>query len=322
MSDTPVHFFDIDSKLKGMTQLTCMHAFKHTHSQCLTALFISQGLRDLGLPTRTSFCSLKLVYFNDLTIVEFNSLKVRISLNYKQIPYTETFVSYPDIKPLLESLGHSDDPEKPYNGQTCPAIYHPDSLKDKVQGGQVMTEGLDIALHLDELYPQRPLLFPSTSTMSRKDVIHLAETVQNELRSALLEGHGFRIIAPKIPDILDDRGKEYFVRTRSTLPPFFKDPREWPSENPEEDWRAYEAALKPLADRLVKSGPFHLGDTFSFPDAVMVGHLEWLGRADSVYLEKVCKLYGGVFGKLYEQVKEQGLIDGRGEAKEWPVPGH
>lgn len=100
MSDTPVHFFDIDSKLKGMTQLTCMHAFKHTHSQCLTALFISQGLRDLGLPTRTSFCSLKLVYFNDLTIVEFNSLKVRISLNYKQIPYTETFVSYPDIKPL------------------------------------------------------------------------------------------------------------------------------------------------------------------------------------------------------------------------------
>ncbi|KAJ5119703.1 hypothetical protein N7448_010372 [Penicillium atrosanguineum] len=33
-----------------------------------------------------------------------NTLKVRAALNFKGIPYTQSWISYPDIKPLITGL--------------------------------------------------------------------------------------------------------------------------------------------------------------------------------------------------------------------------
>ena len=241
-------------------------------------------------------------------------------MNYQGHPYTESFISYPDIRPLLESLGH---PSKSGNNkdQTLAAIYHPESLKNKVPGGQVINDGIPIALHLDEVHSDRPL-FPAVKGSTREQTIELAEKVHGLYGKTFTIGKGRNIAIPGIPDILDDRGREYFIRTRTASHPEKKAPQDWTSEDPEEDWKAYEPSLKPIAEILAAdpSGPFCLGETFSFADAIIMGQLVWFEKANKANLDRIFGLYDGVFEKLYKRIQKEGWVEGRGEEKEWPIP--
>lgn len=68
-------------------------------------------------------------------------------LNYKGIPYTQTFISYPDIAPLLKKL------EVPPNSKgmlyTLPGIVHKSSVASNPFGA--MIDSFPIALHLDQV---------------------------------------------------------------------------------------------------------------------------------------------------------------------------
>ena len=247
-------------------------------------------------------------------------MKVRVALNYQGVPYTQSYISYPDIRPILESLGHAS--QKPdHSDQTLPAIYHPESLQDKVPGGQVMIESMDIAFHLDELHPEHPL-FPATPSSTREKTVELVQHVATLYQKTFGAGRAMKIAIPKVPTYLDDRGAEYFLRTRTASHPQKKSPLEWPSKDPEEDWSAYEKTLGPIAELLARdaSGPFFMGETFSFADAIAVAHMIWFERGDEAYLKRISRVHGGVFGKLYDRVKAEGWIDGQGEEREWPVP--
>jgi len=224
-------------------------------------------------------------------------MKVRVALNYQGVPYSQSYVSYPDIRPILESLGHASQ-KSDHSDQTLPAIYHPESLQDKVPGGQVMIESMDIAFHLDELHPERPL-FPATPSSTREKTIELVQHVATLYQKTFGAGRAMKISHPQK-----------------------KSPLEWPSKDPEEDWSAYEKTLGPIAELLARdaSGPFFMGETFSFADAIAVAHMIWFERGDEAYLKRISRVHGGVFGKLYDRVKAEGWIDGQGEEREWPVP--
>lgn len=183
-----------------------------------------------------------------------------------------------------------------------------------------MIESMDIAFHLDQLHPDRAL-FPVTSSSTKDQTIELVQTVSKLYQKTFGAG-AMKIALPKVPGYLDDRGAEYFIRTRSVGHPKKKSPVDWPSADPEEDWKAYETSLKPIVDLLDRdtSGPFFMGETFSFADAIAVAHLVWFERGDEAYLKRISGLHGGALGRLYERVKKEGWIDGQGEDKEWSVP--
>ncbi|KAJ9119678.1 hypothetical protein QFC22_003388 [Naganishia vaughanmartiniae] len=214
-----------------------------------------------------------------------NTLKTRLLLNAKGIPYTEQYVSYPDIAPLLKSYGVPPN-ESGYTF-TLPAIYHPETLKDVVPGGKVMTESTAIAHHLDKLYPSTAVqAFPEPKDKSEalwKDSEHLLRAIVFPAE----QGKGFRLLMPKIPLILDDRGSEYFIRTRAATHPEHLSPLKWGSENPEDDWRAIRASVfayikfhestrsDAIASGYGQDGPFLWGNKVTMGDIYLASILVW-----------------------------------------------
>jgi glutathione S-transferase len=178
---------------------------------------------------------------------------------------------------------------------------------------------MDIVLHLDEIYPEKPA-FPSIEGSTREQTIALAQKVQDLFVKCRTDGHLGQIAMPHIPGILDEPGSEYFIRTRSSMPPFHKSPLDWASEDPEDDWKHFEPSLKPIADVLSeKPGPFCLGETFSYADAIILGQLGWMESCDQKYLERICKMHGGAFGRIWDKAMKEGWVEGQGEDKEWPL---
>jgi len=81
-----------------------------------------------------------------------NTLKSRIALNYKRIPFTTEWIEYPDIAPKFKALGLAPNPKgTPY---TVPVIqYTPPGSKD----AQYIMESSAIADFLDRTFPARAL---------------------------------------------------------------------------------------------------------------------------------------------------------------------
>ncbi|TFY51247.1 hypothetical protein EVJ58_g10668, partial [Rhodofomes roseus] len=79
-----------------------------------------------------------------------NTWKTRFALNYKGIPYRTQWVEYPDIAPLLTSLGVSPNTPSTWTfPYTLPAIYDPRTRT-------VLMDSIKIARYLDETYPDTP----------------------------------------------------------------------------------------------------------------------------------------------------------------------
>jgi hypothetical protein len=65
-------------------------------------------------------------------------MKTRMVLNYKRIPYTQSFISYPDIQPLALSLSILPLPglAQPY---TLPAVVSP-SVPESINSSHAMND--------------------------------------------------------------------------------------------------------------------------------------------------------------------------------------
>ncbi|KAJ5594431.1 uncharacterized protein N7459_000639 [Penicillium hispanicum] len=240
-----------------------------------------------------------------------NTLKVRSVLNFKGIPYTQSWISYPDIAPLIKGFGVP--PNAVGTPYTLPAIVHKSSITDNPDGA--MMDSLPIVTHLDKLYPSPPL-FPSGDASF---ALYLAVN-----KIASLMGPFFRVaVIPRVAECLDPRGKEYFERTRSAV--FGKPLSEVRPTDPEELaslWTLVETEsktlLKMLEGREGKKGPFLEGETPSYADLVLSCHFAFLERMDPEYFEKFLALGNGEFKALWEACSA--WVSGQGEDKEWPVP--
>ncbi|KAJ9092571.1 hypothetical protein QFC21_006802 [Naganishia friedmannii] len=226
-----------------------------------------------------------------------NTFKVRLLLNAKGIPYTEQFISYPDIASLSKSYGvkPTDTEDMTY---TLPAIYHPETLKNFVPGGQIMPESIAIARHLDTLYPSTTVqAFPEPKPQSEA----LWSEAENHLNGIIStrRGKGYRLLTPRIPGILDDRGSEFFIRTRTEDHPDHLSPLKWGSDDAEDDWTSIRPFViayakfhestrsAAISSGLGQDGPFLWGSKPTMGDIYLASILVWFRSASYSFLDRL-----------------------------------
>lgn len=232
-------------------------------------------------------------------------------LNYKDIPYTQTFISYPDITPLLRSLAVTSYPEGPF-AYTLPAICHPPSVRFTPSGA--MMDSLPIALHLDRLYPGRPLWPNGDASYALS--LAVGKLVSNAALKSLV------LVIPNVAGILDRRGREYFIKTRSAM--FGKPLSELRPTDPdslrittESIKRELEFMATMLRGRPGKTGPFFEGETVSYADFLLAAYLAWTERTDKNLWNELMTVGRGEIRALWDACLP--WIEGQGEDKEWKI---
>lgn len=282
----PVHFFDLFSDLPGAPS-------PQIEQRQLPST--QANLLDIGASKSWSH----------------NTLKTRAVLNFKGIPYTQSWISYPDIKPLATSLGlPPNENGRPY---TLPAIIHKSSVTSSPSGA--MMDSLPIALHLDKVFPSPPL-FPSGNAS------YALFTAVAKIMS-LIEP-GFRpLIIPRVVDHLDPRGQTYFHETRSkALGRPLSDVRPTDGESLERLWSIIETEsstlITMLRGREGKTGPFFEGENPGYADLLYACQLAFIERFDKDLFERCMSLGNGEIKALYTACLP--WLEGQGTDKEWSIP--
>ncbi|KAL2829737.1 hypothetical protein BDW59DRAFT_141906 [Aspergillus cavernicola] len=245
-----------------------------------------------------------------------NTLKTRMTLNYKAIPYTQTYITYPDIAPLLISLSIPPHPKgAAHTPYTLPVICHP-SVTSTPSGA--LMNSFPIALHLEEQYPARTI-FPSGNASYA-----LAVAVDKLMQDATMAG--YTLLAPPIAEILDKpRGREFYIRTRSSGDMFGKplgEVRPTDEEEVEGLVREMKRGMMPLLQMLKgksggKSGPYFEGDQPGYADFICVAYLFWVKVADGKIWEELMGLGDGEVKALWYACYQ--WVEGQGEEKDWEI---
>ncbi|KAM3505176.1 hypothetical protein MY10362_003120 [Beauveria mimosiformis] len=240
-----------------------------------------------------------------------STLKIRMVLNYKNIPYKQSFISYPDIAPLLKSFSVTPH-SKGRMQYTLPAICHPESVTANAAGA--MMDSLPIARHLDKLFPSPPL-FPSV-----KASYALALATEKLVLGAAREG--LFLLLPKAADVLDARGKEYFLRTRAEW--FGKPLPELAITEKDETRRVIDAMKAELEIFVVmlagvegKQGPYLEGKSPGYADFILVTFLSWSHRVDMDIWREIMSMGNGELRALWDACLP--WMEGQGEQVEWPA---
>jgi glutathione S-transferase len=131
--------------------------------------------------------------------------------------------------------------------------------------GRLTPDSFDIALYLEETYPERPSLFNGEG---------------GKALSRMVEGYSQMIIHPAIMRIalldihanLDEEDKAYFRQSREAR---LGKPLEVVAADSEAEKAAFAAKLEPLR-HMLKFQPFIGGQTPLFADYIVFGALQWL----------------------------------------------
>ncbi len=135
-----------------------------------------------------------------------------------------------------------------------------------------------MALYLEKAFPESPSIFPEPGALA------LAQLVDHTLVTRVFPAV-LKMLLPKIPAILDERGAEYFRRTREE---WFGQPLEQMCIDPESHWSELEKELAIFSNIL--NGPaesprhqqdlFLMGDKPSYADILLVAFFQWLRCID------------------------------------------
>ena len=240
-----------------------------------------------------------------------NTLKTRAVLNFKGIPYTQSFISYPDIAPLLKQL--SVPPAKEGMAYTLPAIVHKSSVTSNPNGA--LMDSTAIAFHLEKTFPS-PTLFPSG------DASYALTVAVGKILGSVAQKLAIFVL-PNVAEFLDRRGKEYFVRTRTER---FGKPLSEVRPKDEASLRsAVDGAKQDLATlagmlkgREGKTGPFFEGEKAGYADLMVVTFLAWFHRGDEPVWRELVAVGDGELKALWEACS--GWLEGQGKEVEWEVP--
>ncbi|QQK47959.1 Glutathione S-transferase, C-terminal [Penicillium digitatum] len=216
------------------------------------------------------------------------TLRTRMVLNFKGIPYTQSWISYPDIEPFLKAQGVTPD--------------------------GVLMDSESIATYIDKVYPSPPL-FPSgdASYSLLVAVLNIIDKIAPFYKP---------LIIPNVPSGLDERGREYFIRTRSAA---FGKPLLEVKPTDEAEllalWQLIEEVAEPLVVMLKgkngKKGPFLEGERAGYADVVLAALLAWFQRFGPDTFKKILDLGNGEFKAFYEACLP--WLEGQGEEKDWPI---
>ncbi|CEJ54180.1 hypothetical protein PMG11_00501 [Penicillium brasilianum] len=162
--------------------------------------------------------------------------RIRLLLNYKQIPYKTIFLEFPDIEPTLKALGIESQ-----STYTVPAIHH-------VPSNTYMVDSTPIAHFIEATYPEPPVQLMS----------ELGREVEAKARAVV--GTTFRnSVMPREINILSPRSQEYFRRTREAI---LGHPLEDLLSREEDSWNSLADDIRALGELMQTNkadGPFILG---------------------------------------------------------------
>ncbi|WP_320196618.1 glutathione S-transferase family protein [Agrobacterium rosae] len=159
-------------------------------------------------------------------------------------------------------------------------------------GDQLIKDSFDIALYLDDAYPDAPSLFNGEGG---KSLARFVESwSQTQLHPAIV-----KIAVLDIHDMLDEMDKTYFRESRKA---FFGKSIEEIAANREEEIAAFPAKLEPIR-RMLSFQSFIGGDSPLFADYIVFGALQWarvtagvglFGQKDPVsdWFERCLDLHG------------------------------
>ncbi|MDX1214395.1 glutathione S-transferase family protein [Sinorhizobium medicae] len=160
-------------------------------------------------------------------------------------------------------------------------------------GEKLVNDSFDIALYLEETYPDRPSLFAGEGGKA------MARFVESWSQTALHTAIG-RIAIMDIHDSLDPVDQAYFRASREQR---FGKSLETVAGAGREDLEIFSAKLEPLR-HMLKSQPFLGGNSPLFADYIVFGALQWarivspqrlLSEGDVVtdWFERCLELHGG-----------------------------
>ena len=163
-----------------------------------------------------------------------------------------------------------------------------------------IADSLAIAEYLDEKYPNRPV-FPKAGKA-------LEYAFEEYFKSVLVPHIPMLLLLPSCI-ILDDRGSEYFRRTRELV--FGKKLEEFSPEGEVRDgqWKALEAGYDQIAAIIEKNGPdvdyFAGGSEPTRADIILVSFLIWIKIILPEDWEKRVKHWsGGRWERLLKKTEE------------------
>jgi glutathione S-transferase len=218
-------------------------------------------------------------------------------LTTQWLAYKTVWVEYPDIKDLCARLGAkptsfmSDGTGTKY--PTLPVIHDG-------RTNAVVSDTIDIALYLDEAYPDTPPVFPKgTKTLQlgfitafrlKLDVIYIP-------------------IMPLVYPMLNEASKPFFRQSREAL--FGMKFEDFSPVGPvrDEQWKAVKGALD-VADRWLAKGDsdqaYIIGESPSFADFVIAARFLWIKLVlgeDSQLWKDVSSWNGGRWNSILKSME-------------------
>lgn len=175
------------------------------------------------------------------------------------------------------SLAHKglDFAERPLAFTAIPGIENGFSKTVPIlrDGEHLVSDSFDIAVYLDEAYPDRPSLFNGEGGKA------LARFVESWSQT-ILHPAIVRIAIVDIHDLLDEEDSRYFRESRTKA---FGRSLEEVAANREAEIAAFPEKLEPLR-RMLGFQPFLGGDTPLFADYIVFGALQWARITSGVEL--------------------------------------
>ncbi len=132
-----------------------------------------------------------------------------------------------------------------------------------VDNGKEVHDSWQIALYLDETYPEKPVM---KSTAVRAAVTFVREWVNNALQPAILP-----LILNDIFDCIDEKDRGYFRESREKR---FGKPLEHICPDKAKQIEVLDKILTPLASTLTETN-YLGGDEPNYADYVVFGRLQW-----------------------------------------------
>ncbi|KAK2854400.1 hypothetical protein FQN49_005131 [Arthroderma sp. PD_2] len=246
-----------------------------------------------------------------------NTLPIRAVLNYKNAPYTQTYVSFPDIEPLLKSLSVPAlvGGRIPY---TLPAVLHKPSIQTE---GATINDSFALAAHLETIFPPEAgykSIFPSGQASYA-----LAVAVLRVFANVFAPVRPFAI--PAVAKYLDERGREYFYRTRKQMFGMALDEFEAKGEALEEAWKSFETEMGVLVKMLKgrpgakkNRGPFFEGENAGYADLALLGFMGWFAKNSKDDWERLMRIGDGELRKMWDAGHK--WLEAEGQNVEYEFP--
>ncbi|KAH7342056.1 hypothetical protein B0J17DRAFT_286108 [Rhizoctonia solani] len=223
----------------------------------------------------------------------------RLTLKYKQLPYRVEYISYPDIAPKLKKLGVRAKNPTSFITYTLPMIADPSS--DLTGKPNYVVDSFDIAIYLDKTYPapRRPAVFPSGTRAIQKIT---SDLFTNQVGYAILSGMVPITARPGFPD---ERGREYFLRTREGYLKTFPTDTSVGSKfwgNVHEKWNWFGETLD-----LNEEGLFVMGKQISFTDFAIGGIISFERRVEGEEMQiwrAMSEWQGGRWTRYWAEIEK------------------